>query len=263
MFNNSSNTMFNNTGFSAGKIHAMHETMERLYEAARLLQNVTGQSAVARLLNTSPQTVKNWETRGVSKSGMLQAQALIGCSANWIDSGNGEMEDHTSAPLYRASTFPDDRQNLDSKHFLISLSDHPDLLEVPRVKFKLSAGVSGFAIDVDQGNGKPIFFRQDWFEMHGYRPDKLFAVRISGQSMEPRLWDGDLVVINTEDNAPTDGELFALNYEGELVVKRLRRDSGEWWACSDNPDQQRYAPKRCTEDVKIIGTVVYRQGERI
>ena len=146
---------------------------------------------------------------------------------------------------------------------LVSLTDHPELHEVPRVKFKLSAGVSGFAIDFEQGNGKPIFFRQDWFETNGYRPDKLFAVRICGQSMEPRLWEGDLVVINTADTTPKDGEPFALNYEGELVIKRLRRDAGEWWACSDNPDQQRYAPKRCTEDVKIIGMVVYRKGERI
>lgn len=146
---------------------------------------------------------------------------------------------------------------------LVSLTDHPDLFEVPRVKFKLSAGVSGFAIDVEEGNGKPIFFRQDWFTSHGFRPENLFAVRISGQSMEPRLWEGDLVVINTSSSTPTDGEPFALNYEGELVIKQLRRDAGEWWACSDNPDQQRYAPKRCTEDVKIIGMVVYRQGERI
>ena len=146
---------------------------------------------------------------------------------------------------------------------LISLTDHPELHEVPRVKFKLSAGVSGFAIDFEQGNGKPIFFRQDWFETNGYRPDKLFAVRICGQSMEPRLWEGDLVVINTADTTPKDGEPFALNYEGEMVIKRLRRDAGEWWACSDNPDQQRYAPKRFTEDVKILGMVVYRQGERI
>lgn len=146
---------------------------------------------------------------------------------------------------------------------LVSLTEHPGLVEVPRVQFKLSAGVSGFAVDVEGGNGKPIFFREDWFKQHGFRPEKLFAVRISGQSMEPRLWEGDLVVINTASAAPKDGEPFALNYEGELVIKRLRRDAGEWWACSDNPDQQRYAPKRCTEDVKIIGMVVYRQGERI
>lgn len=138
-----------------------------------------------------------------------------------------------------------------------------NIVQVPRVRFKLSAGVSGFAIEAEPGNGKPIFFRPDWFAMNGYKPEKLFAVRVSGASMEPSLWDGDLVVINTDNVAPSDGDCFAINYEGELVIKRLRRDAGEWWATSDNTDQRRFAPKRCTEDVKIIGRVVYKQSERI
>lgn len=146
---------------------------------------------------------------------------------------------------------------------LISLSDHPDLLSVPRVKFKLSAGVSGFAIEQENGNGKPIFFRKDWFTSNNYRPEMLFGVRVSGASMEPSLWDGDLVVINTADTDPHDGEAFAINYEGEMVIKRMRRDAGEWWATSDNADQRRFAPKRCTEDVVVIGRVIYKQSERI
>ena len=81
--------------------------------------------------------------------------------------------------------------------------------------------------------------------------------------MEPSLWDGDLVVINTSDTSPHDGEAFAINYEGELVIKRLRRDAGEWFAISDNSDQRRYSPKRCTEDVVILGRVIYKQSERI
>jgi len=146
---------------------------------------------------------------------------------------------------------------------LLDLTTHPDLVAVPRVKFKLSAGVSGFAIEPENGNGKPVFFRKDWFKSKGYKPAKLFSVRVCGASMEPALWDSDLVVINTDDTAPKDGEAFAMNYEGELVIKRLRRDAGEWWATSDNADQRRFAPKRCTADVKVIGRVVYKQSERI
>lgn len=138
-----------------------------------------------------------------------------------------------------------------------------DLIAVPRVKFKLSAGVSGFSVEVESGNGRPIFFRKDWFELRGYKPGKLLAVRVTGESMEPSLWDDDIVVINTDDTIPKDGEAFALNYEGEPVIKRLRRDAGEWWACSDSADQRRYAPKQCTEDVVIIGRAVYKQSERI
>jgi len=71
------------------------------------------------------------------------------------------------------------------------------------------------------------------------------------------------VVINTDDVRPVDGDVFAINYEGELVIKRMRRDAGQWFACSDNQDQRRYPPKVCHEDVQIIGRAVYRQGERI
>lgn len=56
--------------------------MVRLYEiAANHRDKVKGQSALARALNESPQTVKNWETRGISKGGAIKAQATFGCDA--------------------------------------------------------------------------------------------------------------------------------------------------------------------------------------
>lgn len=86
---------FNNILFNRQTIAAMHPSAERLYKAAQDLANTTGQSAVARLLNESPQTVKNWESRGVSKAGAIKAQEVIGCSATWITTGTGPT--HTSA----------------------------------------------------------------------------------------------------------------------------------------------------------------------
>lgn len=138
-----------------------------------------------------------------------------------------------------------------------------DYVAVQRVLFKLSAGVTGYQVEPLQGNGPPIFFRRDFFERNHYQPEKLLAVRISGQSMEPGLFDGDLIVLNSADSAPADGEVFAANYEGELVIKRLKRDSGEWWLASDNQDKRRYPDKRCDEHVTLIGRVIYKQSERI
>lgn len=122
----------------------------------------------------------------------------------------------------------------------------------------------GFAVDMDDDqSATPIDFHKDWFAENGYKPSELFGVKVSGASMEPSLWDGDLVVINTADTAPRDGEVFAVNFEGEMVIKRLRREAGEWWATSDNIDQRRYAPKRCNGSVLILGRIVYKQSERI
>lgn len=70
----------------------MHEQMKRLYEAAGSLKGIIGQSKLARALNVSPQTVKNWESRGVSREGTLAAQRIIGCSAVWVETGEGPMQ---------------------------------------------------------------------------------------------------------------------------------------------------------------------------
>lgn len=80
---------------------AMHETMKRLYEAAEELIGLTGQSDVARKLNQSPQTLNNWERRGMSKGGMLIAQRVIGCSAVWLETGQGDMVAASEPDNYR------------------------------------------------------------------------------------------------------------------------------------------------------------------
>lgn len=81
MFNNKSNTVCNNVLFGSETILNMHISMTMLYKIAE--QNgINGQSALARALNESPQTVKNWESRGISKSGAIKAQETFGCDAN-------------------------------------------------------------------------------------------------------------------------------------------------------------------------------------
>lgn len=138
-----------------------------------------------------------------------------------------------------------------------------DFVAVDRVLFKLSAGCTGYQVEHIEGNGPPVFFRRDWIERHNYNPSKLLAVKINGSSMEPGLYDSDMVVINTQDVKPQDGDVFAANYEGELVIKRLKRDSGEWWLSSDNPDKRRFPDKRCDSGVILLGRIIYKQSERI
>lgn len=140
----------------------------------------------------------------------------------------------------------------------------PGVVRIRRVKLHLSAGICGFAADVIEEDDNPIFFREDWLEKRGYRRESLIAIPVRGQSMEPNLYEGDTVVINTAESALNDGEVYAVNYEGEAVIKRLVREIGFWWLVSDNPDQRRYPKKQCEGDgCLIIGKVVHRQTERI
>jgi hypothetical protein len=71
--------------------HSMNDQMTRLYLAAKTLRGVDGPSAIAKLLNVSPQTVHNWEDRGISQDGLLKAQEQVGCNAIWLRDGAGQM----------------------------------------------------------------------------------------------------------------------------------------------------------------------------
>lgn len=164
----------------------------------------------------------------------------------WLSEGKGQ-------PIPSSKSTPE-----------IDLENNPEYPAIRRVKLKLSAGISGFAVDLEGENHVPIVFGKYWYQSRGFKPEKLIAVRVRGQSMEPGLHENDTVVINTADTTPADGECFAINYEGEAVIKRLVRDAGEWWLSSDNPDQRRYPRKLCAGDsCIIIGRIVHKQSERI
>jgi len=145
----------------------------------------------------------------------------------------------------------------------IAIRNNPEYPSIRRVRFKLSAGANGFAVEYLDDDGEPIVFRRAWFQSRGYKPKHLFAVRVSNGSMETGLYHDDTVVVNTDKTSPKDGVVFAVNYEGELVIKRLVRDAGQWWLSSDNPDQRRYPRKLCDASVFLVGEIVHKQSERI
>jgi phage repressor protein C with HTH and peptisase S24 domain len=172
-------------------------------------------------------------------------QSLTGFNANWIVTGKG---------IKKSGEYREE----------ISMENNPDYPAVRRVKLALSAGISGFSVEMEEESHAPLVFGKYWYQSRGYNPENLLAVRVKGDSMEPRMSDSDTVVINTADKTPVDGKVFAVNYEGEAVIKRMVRDAGDWWLSSDNPDQRRYARKLCSGDsCIIIGLIVHHQTEKI
>lgn len=146
---------------------------------------------------------------------------------------------------------------------LIALDNNPDFPAIRKVQFKLSAGVSGFGVSYLNEAAPPIVFQRKWYEARGLKPEMLFATDVVNGSMEPGLYDGDTVVVNTAQTKPIDGVVFAVNYEGELVIKRLVRDEGKWWLSSDNADKRHYPRKVCHEGVFLLGEIVHKQSEHI
>ena len=200
---------------------------------------------LARACGIEPPSVSAWlsgRTKSLKMKTGVPAAEFLGVNAKWLMDGIGSM--NTAGHAEPAE--PSD-----------------EFVPVRRVRIKVSAGVTGFSVEPLNGDGLPVFFRADWIMSRRLRADRLLAVRVTGDSMLPGLHDGDLVVINTDDSQPRDGDVFVVNYEGEALVKRLKRDAGTWWLASDNPDKTRYGDKLCDEHAILIGRVIYKQSEHI
>lgn len=91
----------------------MHETMVRLYQAAKELNGIDGRGAkseIARLFGVSPQQIKNWERRGISNRGMIDASKILGISASWLKTGQGDIRDIQPYSLERLDIYMDTLQ---------------------------------------------------------------------------------------------------------------------------------------------------------
>lgn len=232
----------------------MHIQMTRLYEAAKQLKGLGTQADIARALNMSSQTINNWEARGISRGGLVAAQAAIGCSVTWLDTGEGPMVAAANVPApIPAGALP------------IELLDDesPQLYKIPKVTLRLQAGVTGFQTEPDRRDGGTMGLAKRIVDRRGYNPDQLVAIDVKGESMEPTLYEGDTVIINLADKTLVDNAIYAVNYEGEAIVKRLSRDMGQWWLSSDNPDQRKFYRRSCRgNECIVIGRIVWREGER-
>jgi phage repressor protein C with HTH and peptisase S24 domain len=146
--------------------------------------------------------------------------------------------------------------------------EHPDDLPdgefvmVPRLDVHLSAGNGHDQVQIELTKDNPQAFRTEWVRLMRLKPNKLAAMRASGDSMEPTIHDGDSLLVDTSQTDVVDGKVYALWYEGGERVKRLHLLPGGGLRIeSDNPRFKGLdltGPE--TEHVRIIGRVVHRSG---
>lgn len=88
---------------------------------------------------------------------------------------------------------------------------------------------------------------------------EFFGLRINGNSMEPDIHNGDIVIVRRQDDAESDEIVIALVNGNDGVCKRLKKYSDSIALISLNPS---YEPMFFSQDeidhtpVKIIGKVV-------
>lgn len=148
----------------------------------------------------------------------------------------------------------------------IALSNMPAFIEVPVVRLQAESGASGYSATQEMDGAQPVRIgaQMSWVRKNDLSPKQLLGIAMSDDSMTPSIYAGDTLIINTDDTEPVDGAVFALNYEGAIVIRRVLRDAGEWWLVSDNPDQRRFGKKILHPgSVQIIGKVILKESKYI
>lgn len=219
-----------------------HTRLTEAREAKKLKK-----SAFARLVGVSAPTVTDWEngeTRMIEGANLIKVCSILEITPDWLLHGVKDV----------AEIFPGAKR--------VAIADASNSIDIPKVNLRLQAGITGFQTEPDRRDGGTLSIPRGWIQRRGFDPAQLLAIQVKGESMEPTFYEGDTVVINLADKSPQDNAVFAVNYDGEAVVKRISRDAGQWWLMSDNADQRKFYRRLCQgKECIIIGRVVRREGE--
>lgn len=200
--------------------------------------------------------------------------ATLGVDPLWLAEGKGAPRTILATEKFDPATFvpPSDipkeeleriLRSMGAKKIVMIEEDDEAFVRIPLIEMRLQAGVPGFQADEEYEASQQMHLPRAWLDQKGLRQAALVAMRVKGDSMYPSLSEGDTVVVNTSDRKMVDGAVFAVNYEGKAVIKRLEREAGTWYLSSDNnlPEFRRRAIR--DNETIIVGRVVRKESDRI
>jgi len=240
-------------------IRRMKTTTDTAALAHRICQAIEESKLTAAQIaaecGVTPQAVNGWKRTGrIGKGHLPKLAEMTGKSLEWF-LGSEELP----KPQVGGKGFP--ARPIAVYESLDELPPETTVL-ITHVDVALSAGNGRETWHVEEK--EPLPFQADYIRRLNSSPKNLVAVKVRGDSMEPRLFDDDTVVVDKADRRiPASGGVFALVYAGEMLVKSLfRMPDGSLRVVSDN--KEKHAPFEVPVDqiehIDIVGRVKYRSG---
>lgn len=222
------------------------------------LQRIVGHwrsaDRLARAMGVSPSAFRKW-LKGEAEPSRERLVALAdaaGVGIAWLAKGEGPQ------PRFR------DAARAGAGAALMAGVDPQAFLVLPRhAEDAAAAAGAETPAPPDAQASAFIAFGHDWIRRSfGVGPEDLMLESAVGESMQPTVKDGDLLLVDTTDRRFREFGVYILEYAGQRLVKRVQRklDDG-LLLISDNTayEAERIPPERARE-VKVLGRVVWSGG---
>ncbi|WP_240664545.1 XRE family transcriptional regulator [Paenirhodobacter ferrireducens] len=169
-----------------------------------------------------------------------------GVDMNWLISGEGEM--------FMPGSATDHAQYLANNDL-----NRPDFVRLPIYnEIQASAGPGATVPATEQADGVVAFARPFLRDL-GATPDRCSIIWARGDSMQPTIPDGSILVVDCSQTDVVNGCIYVLNVDDDLLVKRVRRRlDATIEIVSDN---SMYPPESLRAEqlrhLRVVGRVVY------
>ena len=212
-------------------------------------------SELARIAGVKPPSVYGW-LNGSSKSLKSTAAKRIGeklkISITWLIDGKGDPNPKLQPITVFDDANPDDYQ------------DDDQIVFIKQLDVACGCGAGRTPTWEEEHTVKPRAYRLSWFQRHGRKPENCVTFYVEGDSMEPTLYDGDCVLIDTSDKYRIDnGHVYAFYIYDEVKIKRLYRNiKGDVAIVSDNHIYEKEILRHDDESIvmNLIGRVIEKSG---
>lgn len=205
---------------------------------------------LAKATGVSPSAFRKWLKGEAepSRDRLVALASAAGVSLGWLAQGEGPEPDF--AALQARANNRRSSEPFSTSRFLV----------LPKVAESAAAGAG--RVDTD-GATEFIGFRHDWIRtVFGREPGDVMMLTAVGESMEPNIHNGDLLLVDTTDRTFRNFGVYVVECRGERLVKRVQRKfDGSLILISDNHVYQpEFIEAELAKEIETIGRVIWRGG---
>lgn len=214
------------------------------------------QQELADKIGVSKRGIQDNETRNRVPGGeVINGFVGLGINANWLLSGDGEMLISSMAPA----------SPMQQSMSMTAAELYPGYVALPLYNDVRAAAGHG-AVNGHEQADDALMFKEDWIRYElGAKAQDLCLIRVSGDSMEPTLRAGDVILIDHRACRPDREGIYIMRVGEMLLVKRLQAlPGGKIRVASDNPafDPWTLDQDELGTEVLVVGRVVW-SGRRL